>query len=482
MWLSSWIFCRAFFFTFEVVVMNKYIKFISPIVFLISIILLISFRQVPSGKLWNEYNVLYVPVESDDAKILSALSRCQISDVVSLSGQFLPVSLNENSIEISMLRLNYGSKEYEYTTKRNAFFFDKASAYRLYYIPAEYKSKLSDVVNLIESNGIPCGTDTSASYPWLLPVVSVLLAVILLLFVNNKLVFICSTVIPLIFLFSNPFYPVATATCLVLLCLFFSANVWRRRGAVSWLISRRYVPAMLGVAAVCAFAGSVISGFWFFVAFCGTAGVLLSIKYAEDFIRSKKPFVPVFIRPAKSISIFAGKALLILGSSVFAAILVIAIFFLTSTDTVKSKSSKLLLPASSSIKNDNLPQLEDYYRWNWNVRTAPYKSLNENQKEVSDYIEFDTFSENSETGIITTHTNVMSYDDDFRKEIFESVDSLKFNSIEKVMKSEGADFSAGYSALSSSNINLFGIIMMFICVFILLFIYISIIIRKGINK
>ena len=76
----------------------------------------------------------------------------------------------------------------------------------------------------------------------------------------------------------------------------------------------------------------------------------------------------------------------------------------------------------------------------------------------------------------------MSYDDDFRKEIFESVDSLKFNSIEKVMKSEGADFSAGYSALSSSNINLFGIIMMFICVFILLFIYISIIIRKGINK
>ena len=108
--------------------MNKYIKFISPFVFLISLILLISFRSVPSGKLWNEYNVLYVPVDSEDAKVLAALESCQIQDVVCLSGQFLPVSLKENSIEISMLRLNYGSKDYDYTTRRKAFFFDKAAA------------------------------------------------------------------------------------------------------------------------------------------------------------------------------------------------------------------------------------------------------------------------------------------------------------------------------------------------------------------
>ena len=136
----------------------------------------------------------------------------------------------------------------------------------------------------------------------------------------------------------------------------------------------------------------------------------------------------------------------------------------------------------SSIQNENLPQFEDYYRWNWLLQTAPYKSLNNIQNQNEDYIEFSSFSENPETGIISQELHTMHYDEAFRNEVYNDIDVLKFNSIEKVMKSEGADFTAGYSALSSSHINLFGIIMMFICVFILLFIYISIIIRKGITK
>ena len=103
--------------------MNKYIKYISPFVFLVTLILLFSFRSIPSGKLWKEYNILYVPTEADDAKILSAIEECKIQDVVYLSGQFLPVSFNENSIEISMLRLNYGAKEYEYTSKNEDYLY-----------------------------------------------------------------------------------------------------------------------------------------------------------------------------------------------------------------------------------------------------------------------------------------------------------------------------------------------------------------------
>lgn len=462
--------------------MNKYIKYFSPFVFLISLILIISFRSIPSGKLWKEYNVLYVPVNSEDSKILAALEQSNIHDVVCLSGQYLPVALNENSIEISMLRLNYGSKDYDYTNRRKAMFFDKASEYRLYYIPSEYKSVLTNAINLIESYGIPCGTDTSASYPWLLPVTAILLAGMLFLFVKNKMVFFAGAILPVVFLYSNPFYPVATATCLVLLCMFFSANVWRRRGAVSWLISRRFVPAMLAISFVCAFAGSVTSGFFFILSMAGTVAAISCVKYLEDLIKTKKPFVPVLIRPAKSVSIFAGKALTILGISSGAALLIIALFFLTSTDSVKAKSSKLLLPASSSIKVETLPQFEDYYRWTWNVKTAPYKSLNKDYSDNPDFIEFSSFSENLSTGIISQNIQTMTYDNNFRQEVYEGIDSLKFNSVEKVMKSEGIDFTAGYSALTSSHVNLFGIIMMFICLFILLFINLSVIIRKGINK
>ena len=158
--------------------MNKYIKFISPAVFLISLILIFSFRSLPSGKLWKEYNVIYVPVEADDSVVLQAIEGCGIENAVSLSQQFLPLALNENSIEISMLRLNYSSPDYAYTTRRNAFFFDKSQSYRLYYIPSEYKAKLNELIHTIEARGIPCGSDNTASYPWLLPIMPTVSVVI----------------------------------------------------------------------------------------------------------------------------------------------------------------------------------------------------------------------------------------------------------------------------------------------------------------
>ena len=457
--------------------MNKYIKYIAPLVFLFSLILLLSVKSIPSGKLWKEYNVVYVPVASEDSIVKAAFDQCEIKDVVSLSGQFLPLSLNENSIEISMLRLNYNSQEYSYITRRNAFFYDKSKQYRLYYIPTEYKQKLSDAVSAIEAREIPCGTDTSASYPWLLPFVCLLLCGMLFIFVKNKIPFAVSSIIPLVFLYSNPFYPVALATCLVLLCLFFSGNVWRRKDAVSWLISRRFIPAMLAVSLICAFAGSILSGLLYFVAAAGTAGALISVMTAEDWWRNRKIFVPVYIRPARRVSIFAGKAFSSLSIVTGAAVLLLSLFFLTSSGSVSSKVSKLLLPAYSSSKAEELPQFEEYYKWVWNVETYPYQSLN-SDSSVQDKIEFIEFVENPETGIIQTANKVMIYDDDFKLDVYEGIDRLSFNSVEKVMKSEGNNFTAGYSALSSSHLNLFGIIMCFICLFLLLFIYISIIIKK----
>ena len=461
--------------------MNKYIKYISPFVFLISLILIISFRSVPSGKLWKEYNVLYVPVNSDDALVLKALEDCGMKDTVCLSQQFLPIALNENSIEISMLRLNYSSPDYAYSSRRNAYFFDKSQNYRLYYIPAVYKAKLSEAVHSIEARGIPCGTDNSASYPWLLPVTGLLLAGMLFIFVKHKLPFATGSIVPLVFLFGNPFYPVAAATCLVLLSLFFASNLWRRRGAFGLLLSRRIVPVMLGVSFVCAFAGSVLSGLLFVAAALGTAGALLGLKEAEKWWRSRKLFVPVYIRPAKRVSIFAGKAFTVLSITTASLVILLALFFLTSLDSINNRVSKLLLPSDSGIHSEELPDFEEYYKWNWNVRTYPYKSLNEVQSEA-DRLSFTEYLENPETGIIEPQVKLYKYDDSFRKEIWNNIDNLPFNSLEKVIKSEGNDFNAGYSALSANQVNLFGIIMMFICLFILLFIYISIIIRKGINK
>ena len=76
----------------------------------------------------------------------------------------------------------------------------------------------------------------------------------------------------------------------------------------------------------------------------------------------------------------------------------------------------------------------------------------------------------------------MAYNQSFKDSVYENIDSLQFNSIEKVLKSEGKDFSGGYSPTNSYTVDLFGIIMSLICVFILLFIYISTMIRKGTKR
>ena len=460
--------------------MNKYIKLSSPVIFLISLILIFVFKTVPSGKLWKNYSVLCVPVETNDALVLAAANESGIQGLVSLSGQFLPVSLTENSIEISMLRLNYNSPTFSYLNKRNAMFFDKSKTYRLYYIPAKYSTETAALIRQLKAQGIDCQKDSSAEYPWLLPLIGILLAAMLFLFSKHKVPFAAGAVIPLVYLYGNPFYPVATATCLSLLILFFISNLWRRKGAVSILLNKIVCPIMLGIALLCAFSSSLASGFLFILAICGTAAALESCYLGEEYFRNKKAFVPVYIRSAKRVSLFAGKVFTSMNVVTGAVALFIILIFITSTDTIKNSSAKLLFPASSSIKDSNLPEFEEYYKWNWNVKTYPYKSLNENYSE--DEIEFSSFVENQDTGIINEQITRMKYDNSFKRQVYEDIDQLKFDSVEKVMKSEGENFSGGYTATSSYQINLFGIIMCFICLFILLFIYFSIIIRKGINK
>ena len=235
------------------------------------------------------------------------------------------------------------------------------------------------------------------------------------------------------------------------------------------------------VSFISAFSASLFSGFIFILTALGTLSALLSCYFVEDFIRKQKSFVPVYIRSAKRLSLFADKAFISMTAVSASALLLIAVLFLTSSDTFQAKVSKLLLPAASSSKNENLPQLEEYYRWMWNVKTYPYKSINKNA-DSEDKIVFPDFVENPKTGLIENRDFILNYDTAFKQSVFDDIENLNFNSVEKVMKSEGDSFIAGYTSASNNQINLFGIIMSFICLLVLLFIYFSIIIRKGINK
>ena len=112
------------------------------IVLFISFII-IKFRSVPTGHIWDEYTVLYVSDEVEDSRITSVLDDLEIKNYVSKEQQKMPVVISVNSPEESMYKLTKDKSENEYLKKRLNFFYDYSKQYRLYYVPNEFKDKLN---------------------------------------------------------------------------------------------------------------------------------------------------------------------------------------------------------------------------------------------------------------------------------------------------------------------------------------------------
>lgn len=444
---------------------------------IISLILVLCLKSIPGGQLWKNYNIIYVPVESDDSYVVNSIEKVGIEDAVILSKQFLPVMLSENSPEIAMYRINNSLEDFSYGLKRNAYFFDKAQKYRLYYIPSKYQNKLSQLISELNAHGIQAGIDSTTSYPWFLPLICGVIAIVLTVFSANSYLFLCSSVIPVIYVFCNPFFTSALAIILLLLTLFIISNIWGRKGFLNVIISNIIIPVMVAVSIVSAFACTVKSGILFIICLAGCVTSLLAYSDFKIYFDSKKLFVPVYIRSAKRVSLFANKSKLIMRIVTGTAVGLILLFILTSSGSVNAHFAKLQLPSAKGFSAD-LPDLEDYCEWNWNIKSYPYRSLNKDSKK--DSIIFSRYSEKD--GFVIENVQSMIYDDQFKKDSVAQIDELPFNSIEKVMKIQNKDFNPGYAASSSYHTGIFGIIMNLLCLFVLLFLYISIIIRKGARK
>ena len=65
-------------------------------------------------------------------------------DVISGAEQFVPMEFSSESPEISMAIAKVDSSNY--LVRRNLYFFDKNSNYKIYYVPDKYKNNLEDVI------------------------------------------------------------------------------------------------------------------------------------------------------------------------------------------------------------------------------------------------------------------------------------------------------------------------------------------------
>lgn len=303
-------------------------------------------------------------------------------------------------------------------------------------------------------------------------------AAFLTAFSKNKTIFLGACLLELLFIWCNPFYPVTVSLIIFLLPVFFISNVWKRNGFVEFLGTNLWCIIILAVCVICNFSISLKTGLMFLVLLLSVLLFMINSFYIEEYFEKKCIFVPVFIKSAKMVSIFARRSKIVMTSLILMTFCAISVFFFTSGSTpdASNSNSKIYLPSNvqnSFLDNENeLVQLEDYYSWIWNIKTNPYKSLNKENNDF--YVEFPHYAE--ENGKIIESKTIFSYNQNFKDNVFDSISQLQFESIEKVMKSEGKDFKGGYSGSQNVSANLFSIIMMIFCLIILLFIYFSIMI------
>lgn len=455
------------------------LKKVSIIIFsLFTVLLMYTFRTVPSGKLWDNYTVIYAPVSVEEEIIIDGFNQYEIEEYVCLSKQRVPVMFLRNSLEKTLFTLNLNNQNTEYLSLRENYFYDSAKQYKLYYVPNQYKENVNQLIKYFNKNEIAAGIDSSFSYPFVLPLLVVLIALFLILFSKKKYIFLPLAVLPVVFALTNPFYSCSICGIFILLVFFLITNLWERRGAVKRILHSVDFYLFTSLAFILPFANSWLSGILAIMVIISNAGFLYCVKLHQDAIVKNQTYTFLMIRNARQISIYAGKIKAVAVICTLAVLSVFAYFVLNSTDSFNGQFAKVLLPGEATISSKNLTNLDDYAKWTWNIKTLPYKSIN--KENTSTKISFPDYK--MQDGKIQKVEIVQNYDQKYKNEVCEAIDDLDFYSIEQVLKSQGTEKNFGYTASSSYSVNIFTIIMMIISVCVLLFIDFSAIITKGGKK
>ncbi|WP_027727627.1 hypothetical protein [Treponema sp. C6A8] len=460
--------------------MKTSLKIVYTIASILSLLVVFTFRSVPQGRLWKKYSVLYVAAGAPEESVQKTLSENGVEKYACYTNQYVPLVLKENSPEASLLRL---SAKDSYLTKRQAFFFDKSQNYKLYYVPSSYKAQLEKTVAALNQQKISSGIDSNASYPFLIPLFVLVFSGILLGFAKNKVVYAVGAVYSVCFALCNPFYPVAASLIIVLLFFFVMSNLWKRQGVFELVRQSRIFLVLLAVVLLNIICSSLLTVVLFFFFVGGVFSALCIYSEIERYRISKLHFQSLFILPAKRIDYFSNKAFLILPVSVLAVFMFLMVSLVTTRTSAGSHLSKITLPGKSGALSSELPQFDGYYKWNWKIQTSPYVSLNSSggndssDIKLSQKIEFPYYEESDQK--IEVKTKSFVFDEAFCNNSYNQIDNLYGNSVERILKSEGKDSTFGYVSLNSYSMSTLSIIMILICFFILLFIYISSIIKKD---
>lgn len=193
--------------------MERFKKFAAPaLAALVILLALFLLKSVPSSKLWKGYTTLSVPAGADKASVNSLLRDKNCGDYIALEAQ---------------------EKKYsnEYESAKQKYFFDKESAYRIYYIPdSNIRGAQKAAREIQDKLRLDAVLGSRASFPYFTTIITLLVFAAFFFFAENKIVFAAASLPAIFFAFCNPFYAAAASVCLELYALFLAQKTLAQKG------------------------------------------------------------------------------------------------------------------------------------------------------------------------------------------------------------------------------------------------------------
>ena len=469
--------------------MKVSVKSIVPVLIIIACALSLYFcRSVPVSRIWKNYQVLYVDAAVPQKAVSDALVEEGCRDVICLAEQRTPLFSPFTPVEPNVDATNYLSR-------RLGYFTDESQKYALYYIPENFEKQTSQALaRIIKDTGKTAGLDGKSSFPWLVPLVCLVLYLLFGCYAKNRMVYFASGIFPLLFSLSKPFYPDAAAVSLILLGLFIAERFWKRAGAPKRLATNVYTMLLLvtATAVVCTYSWQ--GGLLLLLVYLATLANLSLVSQIENAADKRKSFTYSFIIPAKLMPVMSQKTTVSLVISGGAVLMLLVIYF-SSARLVPSVSVQgLSLPAPEAGKNleddsdmVELPTIDDYYVWSWNTVTYPYRNLNDKsggavtQVKKGDVVTIPEYKK-TDKGIQIQDTVMYEFNNEFMNNAERSIDALDYPAVEKLMKKQGSGIVVTYSQKSRGETgrDAASLVLLLICLGIplLLYLYYSVVGRK----
>lgn len=461
--------------------------------FIISASLLLAsvflFRTEPAVRIWDNYKVVYFPVETELQQIIDVFPD-ELKDLIIYENQDYrhswsnPMYLQDSGISIS----RFSQKE-----MRDFFFYDRDRQCRLIYAP---ENVYVDVLNILKHGGLTYGTDSVSYYPWLYP--SVCLAVILLItaFCRIPVPHALCGVPFVLFCLWCPFYStVSSSVCIIFSLMICEQYAGRKHGVIQVIMNPVFVSSLV-LSGVSVFLG----GGRLALLSMATAACSIFLFLSISFMKKKSveschfQYVPMLTarneKPYKRL-----KLVPVIVPAVVSIVLIV--FFFMSAGIIKTSDTEgLYLPSPSeytsteginteayselkAMNREGFPDLADFTDEYWLNERYAYSRISdkftEDDIKPGITVSYPFYSESAD-GIHSAVKVIDSFDDAFMERLVsEFTDN---GGAEKFLATQGNMFTTKYTKAGDTSHDINSILSI-ISVFILFLALLIIKLIKG---